>query len=287
MLINEVNKITGLTKKAIEYYTLQGLISPKILENGYRDFDENGIDRLKKIYVLRKLGIGTDDIKTVLDDASGKSLQTIAIRKELSLQREQAKKAILYKLGNSLSFSEASAELEAIDRGITIAEKLLEAFPGYYGRYLCLHFAPFLNEPISTEKQQAAYERIISFLDDLPPLDFPDDLKEYLIEATEYMGTEEINAMNDNLKRVTEDPDGYLSENKEILDQYLKYRQSCEYRNSPAYRIMELTKGFFSSSGYNDIFIPAMKELSSSYAEYHKRLEEANEKLLAQYPDMG
>lgn len=108
-----------------------------------------------------------------------------------------------------------------------------------------------------------------------------------LIEATEYMGTEEINAMNDNLKRVTEDPDGYLSENKEILDQYLKYRQSCEYRNSPAYRIMELTKGFFSLSGYNDIFIPAMKELSSSYAEYHKRLEEANEKLLAQYPDMG
>lgn len=30
MLINEVSKITGLTKKAIKYYTEQGLISPSI-----------------------------------------------------------------------------------------------------------------------------------------------------------------------------------------------------------------------------------------------------------------
>ncbi|HHY64766.1 MAG TPA: MerR family transcriptional regulator [Clostridiaceae bacterium] len=284
MLIHEVSKITGLTKKAIEYYTLQGLISPKVLENGYRDFDEKDVDRLKKISVLRKLGIGTDDIKSVLDDESGKSLQAIAIRKELSLQREQTRKAILDKLSNGMSFPEASAELQALDAGSTIAEKLLEAFPGYYGRYLCLHFARFLGEPIRTEKQQAAYERIISFLDNLPSLDFPDDLKEYPDEMTEYMGTDEINAMNDNLKRVTDDPDSYLSENREMLEQYLKYRQSDEYRNSPAYRIMELTREFFSTSGYNDIFIPAMKELSSSYAEYHKKLEEANEKFLAQYP---
>lgn len=38
MLINEVAKLCNLTKKAVEYYTEQGLISPNILENGYRDF---------------------------------------------------------------------------------------------------------------------------------------------------------------------------------------------------------------------------------------------------------
>ena len=49
MLINEVCKITDLTKKAIEYYTLKGLISPSVLENGYRDYNENDIERLNKI----------------------------------------------------------------------------------------------------------------------------------------------------------------------------------------------------------------------------------------------
>ncbi|HHW23199.1 MAG TPA: MerR family transcriptional regulator [Clostridiaceae bacterium] len=286
MLINEVSKITGLTKKAIEYYTLHGLISPKVLENGYRDFDENDIDRLNKISVLRKLGISIDEIKTVLSDKSGNSLKVISVQKELSIQREQAKKSILDKLSNGMSFSEAYEELKAIDENSTIAEKLLEAFPGYYGRFLSLHFARFLNEPIKTEKQRSAYERIIYFLDNVPSLTFPDDLQQFFDEATEYFGTEQIVDMIDNNAKLIEDPDRYLSENKEILDKYLEFRQSEEYKNSPAYRIMELTKEFNSTSGYNDVFIPAMIELSSSYAEYHKRLEEANEKFLAQYPEI-
>lgn len=286
MLINEASKITGLTKKAIEYYTLQGLISPKVLDNGYRDFDENDIDWLNKISVLRKLGISTDEIKTFLSDGSGNSLKAISVQKELSIQREQAKKSLLDKLSTGLSFSEACEELKAIDENSTIAEKLLEAFPGYFGRFLCLHFARFLNEPIKTDKQKSAYERIINFLDNVPALTFPDDLQQYFDEATEYFGTEQILDMIDNTAKLTENPDRYLSDNKEMLEKYLEYRQSDEYKNSPAYRIMELTKEFNSTSGYNDIFIPAMIELSSSYAEYHKRLEEANEKFLAQYPEV-
>ena len=38
MFINEVCKECNLTKKAVKYYTEQGLISPTVLENGYRDF---------------------------------------------------------------------------------------------------------------------------------------------------------------------------------------------------------------------------------------------------------
>ncbi|MDD2999071.1 MAG: MerR family transcriptional regulator, partial [Candidatus Riflebacteria bacterium] len=49
MLIKTTSKVTDLTKKAIEYYTEQGLISPAILENGYRDFNEKDVERLKKI----------------------------------------------------------------------------------------------------------------------------------------------------------------------------------------------------------------------------------------------
>ena len=45
MLINEVCKECNLTKKAVEYYTEQGLIQPRITENGYRQFSET--DALK------------------------------------------------------------------------------------------------------------------------------------------------------------------------------------------------------------------------------------------------
>jgi len=49
MLINEVCKRCGLTKKAIEYYEEQGLTRPQIMENGYRVFSEDDVIQLNKI----------------------------------------------------------------------------------------------------------------------------------------------------------------------------------------------------------------------------------------------
>lgn len=48
MLIHEVCKECRLTKKAVEYYTEQGLVFPSVSENGYRCFSESDIERLKK-----------------------------------------------------------------------------------------------------------------------------------------------------------------------------------------------------------------------------------------------
>lgn len=287
MLINQVSKTTGLTKKAIEYYTLQGLISPSILENGYRDYSKNDIETLNKISILRKLNLGTDEIRTVLSDKSNTALQAISARKELDFQREAVRNTILSKLSSGKSYYEISTELQALDHNKTITEKLLEAFPGYYGRFLCLHFARFLYEPIKTETQQAAYETIISFWDNAPSFDLPEELQQYLIEGTRHIGTEQIKDMVESTMKSIENFDDFLAANKEALEQYLKFKQSDEYKNSLAYKSMEMLKSFNRTSGYYDIFIPALKQLSSSYAEYCRQMETANEKLLVQYPEIS
>ena len=66
MLINEVCKRYGLTKKAIEYYEEQGLTCPQIMENGYRVFSEDDVIQLNKIAVLRGLGISVYAMSTPL-----------------------------------------------------------------------------------------------------------------------------------------------------------------------------------------------------------------------------
>ncbi|MBS4534772.1 MerR family transcriptional regulator [Clostridium sp. D2Q-14] len=286
MLINETSKTTNLTNKAIEYYTEKELIFPDILENGYRDFSENDVERLKKISVLRKLGISVEEIKAVLDDETGDVLQKLSVQKELNSQREQIKRTILDKLSCGSSYSEIKEELKVIEQGLSVIEKLLEAFPGYYGRFICLHFARFLNEPIMTDQQKSAYQEIVTFLDEVPSLNFPEDLQEYLIENTKHISTENIIQMMEDTKRSIENPKDFLSENKEMLEQYLEFKQSDKFKNSPLYKIQSLLKEFNSTSGYYDIFIPAMKRLSTSYAEYYKQLEIANEKLIEQYPNI-
>jgi DNA-binding transcriptional MerR regulator len=287
MLVNEAGKIANLTKKAIEYYTEQGLVAPAVLENGYRDYNEEAVERLQKIYVLRKLELSTEEIKDVLDDKTGGVLQKLSVQKELKVQREKMKHTILDKLSCGKSYSEIRMELKSLEQNAGITEKLLEAFPGYYGRFISLHFARFLNEPIRTEEQQSAYLEIIAFLDNAPALEFPEDLKQYFDENTKHIGTEAIALMIESTKQSMENPHKFLAENKEILNEYLTYLQSDEYKNSPACKIKALLKTFNNVSGYYDIFIPAMKKLSSSYEEYMNQMDAANELLLSEYPEIA
>ncbi|WP_218970981.1 hypothetical protein [Cytobacillus solani] len=164
---------------------------------------------------------------------------------------------------------------------------MLEAFPGYYGRFICLHFARFLNEPITTSEQQAAYEEIITFLDNAPSIDFPKEVQSFLVESTKHINIEDIHGMIENTKRSIEDPQKFLSGNREMLEQYLEYKQSEEYKQSPVYHMQRILKEYNRTSGYYDVFIPAMKKLSVSYSKYYEQMESANEKLLLQYPEIA
>ena len=92
--------------------------------------------------------------------------------------------------------------------------------------------------------------------------------------------------MIEDARKSIEDPEKFLSGNKEVLEQYLEFQQSGEYKNPPACRTQNMLKEFNSASGYYDVFIPAMIQLSPSYAKYYKQLETANEKLLSLYPEI-
>ena len=65
MKTNELEKEIGLSKYTIRYYEKEGLIQPKREENGYRDYDDETVQKLKIIKFLRNLQISVDDIKRV------------------------------------------------------------------------------------------------------------------------------------------------------------------------------------------------------------------------------
>lgn len=286
MLIKEVCTQCALTRKAVEYYEEQGLVHPVTLENGYRDFDADNIERLKKTAILRRLNLSIEEIKGVLNDPSSDALQRLSHQKDLEIEREKAKQNLLEQLSISGDFNKIRIELNVIEQNKTITEKLLDTFPGYYGRFISLHFSSFLNEPITTASQQKAFDEIVEFLDNASSLVFSDDLHKYLDESTKQIGTEAIRDMITNVKKSLDNPYQFMADNKETLERYIAYKNSDEYKNSPACKLMTLMRAFGSTSGYYDIFIPAMRALSSSYNEYQKQLEIANEQMVKQYPEI-
>ncbi|MEL7602334.1 MAG: MerR family transcriptional regulator [Bacillota bacterium] len=285
MLMSDVCRETGLTRKAIEYYIEQGLLSPGMRENGYRVFDMADAERLRKIAALRALNVGIAHIREILS-GSADALRRAAHEAALMAEDADKKHALLERLANGASYMEVAGDIAALENKRTILQKLLGAFPGYYGQAFSLHFAAFLNEPITTQEQKQAYDTIVEYLDRAESFILPEDLREYLGEATRGMAAAQMSEASAQLREAVEDVDAYIAKNREELEQYIAFKQSAEYKNSPACRLQNILRQFQKTGGYNDIFLPAMERLSEGYRRYRAALKEANDALLARYPQI-
>ena len=63
MRIQELEHLVGIERATIRYYEKEGLIDPKRSENGYRDYSESDAAELRRIRLLRDLGVSLDTIK--------------------------------------------------------------------------------------------------------------------------------------------------------------------------------------------------------------------------------
>lgn len=287
MLINEVAKQCNLTKKAIQYYVDQKLIFPDTLENGYKNFSQKNIETLKLISLYRKLGLSIAEIKNIL--SKNIEIKTILYKRTLDLEEEKIKQDLLKRICDGEDVKKLEQEINNINSKSIIIKKLMDLFPSYYGKFISLNFSRYLTCKIETEEQMKAFREIIDFFDNVPDFDIPDDLQEYLDkyleEYSSNTGIEKINHILNERDKSIKNIDEFVKSNKEVLDIYNEYKQTEEYKNTPAYRLMQLMKEFCSTNGYYDKFIPAMRKLSPLYNEYYEQLLKANEEFIKNYPE--
>lgn len=288
VFINEVCKLTGLTKKAIEYYEKQGLLSPETMENGYRKYDNDEISALKEISLLRKMDIGISDIKAIL--ASDDKLAFLAACRSkmtrqmnmLNVQRECISHLINSGYNIDSSFQYAAHQL---DENRVIKERLAEAFPGNYGLFLSFHFGRFLNEKIDSPEKEVAYGKILEFLDALEAIPFPKEIEDYMLDVGGVWNEDVMQSIESGTRLAIDDYDSFTETKRDIIEMYLEYRKSDVFKSSPGYKMQTLMLEFQKASGYVDIFIKNMKILSREYSEYHQKLHESNDIFLREYPN--
>lgn len=86
--INEVEALVGITKKNIRFYEEKGLLCPvRNSENGYRDYGQAEVEELRRIKLLRKLGLPIEEIRRMQE---GKQTVGDGMRRHLvTLERER------------------------------------------------------------------------------------------------------------------------------------------------------------------------------------------------------
>ena len=66
MRIGRLSELTGVSRRLLRYYEEQGLIVSQRCANGYRDYDEQRVDRVLQVRGLLDAGLPTRMIKQIL-----------------------------------------------------------------------------------------------------------------------------------------------------------------------------------------------------------------------------
>ncbi len=65
MTIKELEQELEIPRATIRFYEKENLIAPKRGDNSYREYSEEDVVTLKKIIILRKIGLSVADIKNI------------------------------------------------------------------------------------------------------------------------------------------------------------------------------------------------------------------------------
>ena len=67
MKINQVAELVDITKKNIRFYEDQGLVDPmRNPENSYREYSMDDVEQLRRVKLLRQLGVSCDNIRKMM-----------------------------------------------------------------------------------------------------------------------------------------------------------------------------------------------------------------------------
>ena len=282
MYIHEAAERSGTTKKAIEYYCTKGLVSPQLSEGGYRIFSEEDAACLKKISLLRSLGVSVEEIRELLS-GNDEVFRRIIGKQETALLRQKEQHDLLKELAASGDWDTVRVKAVAAETRQSVTDRLTAAFPGFWGQFLSLHFGRFLQEPVRTEEQEDALREIFEFLDGVR-LEVPEEMKTMFEELDSEAIRQVLRETDTALSAAVEDPETWMKDHQEIIDQYLAFQKTDEYRNSPGARLKELLTQFNQEQGYNRVFIPAMRRLSPAYDAWIVMLQKADQVFSERYP---
>lgn len=196
MTINEVKQKTGLTKKAINYYEMKGLINPSYdTKNRYRDFSELDLKKLSIIGFLRQLNISIEKIKYVID--SKISINELLSQQLASLDNDieslKTEKELIKRCIDNYSFSSIEdvnidqilnikneVELNQFKRENYINSQWQKIFPGKLGRLYAIIYNAYLTDPIDSQEKKKAWYAFIDYLDNIEEIEIPSEIDEIL-----------------------------------------------------------------------------------------------------------
>ena len=275
MLLNEIIKEVGMTKRAVKYYEEKGLLIVNKDNNGYRNYSKQDVDTLKKISVYRKLGIGIKDIQKLLKTDDKSILLHIYQEK---LQEHVLQDYELKALKQFIDDGNANKANELLDYQ-TVENAIESLLPGKeWANYFKSHFKPFLNIRLTTPEQKQALQNILEYCDKTTlKIPFMTEIGMKIANTI----SQESRTADEMIAYYRDINENEYSKLKEKVYAGVKMKTGM-MKYHPSFIAQRKMQKELQNKGYNDIFLPNLMVLSPKYAEYKKSLDALNNRICSE-----
>jgi DNA-binding transcriptional MerR regulator len=118
MKIGELARLGGVNPKTIRYYESIGLMpEPARRSSGYRDYDDQALERLTFVRTAQRLGITLDEVREILALRERGQAPCTYVREVLATQLETIHRRILELETLEAQLTELAAEAETLPEG--------------------------------------------------------------------------------------------------------------------------------------------------------------------------
>ena len=114
MTIKDVETLLDIPRATVRFYEKEGLISPTREGNGYRDYSDDDVEKLKKIIIFRKIGLSVDEINDLFDGV--KTLEEVLDANIVNLQKQMEELKGAMKLSQKMK--EDTVQIASMDVNI-------------------------------------------------------------------------------------------------------------------------------------------------------------------------
>lgn len=111
-LIKEVANMVGISVRMLHHYDKIGLLKPhKITENGYRQYNDEDLEKLQQILFFRELDFGLQEIKNILDSPSFDRSKALKSHKKLLVEKKKRLELIIKTVDKTINTVEGGKEV--------------------------------------------------------------------------------------------------------------------------------------------------------------------------------
>lgn len=134
MLINELAKLSGVSKRTLRYYDEIGLLIPsEIRDNGYRFYSVTDIDRLQQILFYRELDFKLESIQKILDAPEFNVNQALKKQYEMLKQKRNYLDGLIVTIQNTIQVMEGEKIMTNEQKFKAFKNKIVEDNEKLYG----------------------------------------------------------------------------------------------------------------------------------------------------------